>query len=77
MKKEEIIEKIKTISHLIHEPKYCQNRNGLYFCGTCEQAWEDCSCAARNTGARNMKEHILREIAGMNVANPTESEDDI
>lgn len=27
-----------------------QNRNGLYYCSNCEQAWEDCSCAARNTG---------------------------
>lgn len=30
--------------------KLCQNRNGLDYCGTCEQAWEYCSCSARNTG---------------------------
>jgi hypothetical protein len=30
--------------------RMCQNRNGLEYCGTCEQAWEDCSCPARNTG---------------------------
>ncbi len=28
----------------------CQNRNGIEYCGTCEQAWEYCSCLARNTG---------------------------
>lgn len=28
----------------------CQNRNGLDYCETCEQAWGYCSCAARNTG---------------------------
>ncbi len=27
-----------------------QNRNGLDYCSTCEQAWEYCSCSARNTG---------------------------
>jgi hypothetical protein len=32
------------------ESKLCQNRNGLDYCGTCEQVWEVCSCPARNTG---------------------------
>lgn len=35
---------------LPHIPRLCQNQNGLDYCGTCEQAWEDCSCPARNTG---------------------------
>lgn len=32
------------------EAKLCQNRNLMDYCGTCEQAWEDCSCSVRNTG---------------------------
>lgn len=33
-----------------NESRLRQNRNGIDYCGTCEQGWEDCSCPARNTG---------------------------
>lgn len=55
-------EKVAKINHLIHEPQKCQNRNGLFYCGTCEQPYEECSCPARNSGARKMKEVILQTI---------------
>lgn len=49
-----------------NEPQLCQNRNGLDYCGTCEQGWEDCSCPARNTGFNSaiseMRKNINKEI---------------
>jgi hypothetical protein len=35
---------------LPYESRLCQNQNSLEYCGTCEQAWEYCSCSARNSG---------------------------
>lgn len=52
----------RSFNHLMHERQLCQNRNGLEYCGTCEQAYDECSCAARNTGARNAKQAIATEI---------------
>lgn len=36
----------------------CQNRNLNDYCGTCEQAWEDCSCPARNTGFNDCHDQV-------------------
>ena len=33
-----------------YKSRLFQNRNLIDYCGTCEQAWEYCSCSARNTG---------------------------
>jgi len=30
--------------------RIAQNGNGMDYCSTCEQAWEYCSCSARNRG---------------------------
>jgi hypothetical protein len=32
------------------KPELAQNQNGMNYCTCCEQAWETCSCPARNTG---------------------------
>jgi hypothetical protein len=42
--------------------RICQNRNGLDYCGTCEQAWEYCSCSARNTGNNRCLQTTLSNI---------------
>ena len=42
-------------------PKLCQNRNGLNYCGSCEQAWEYCSCSARNRGIKDA-EYVCKEL---------------
>jgi len=39
-----------------------QNRNGMDYCSTCEQAWEQCSCAARNTGYKKAISDILSAL---------------
>ncbi len=46
--------------------RLCKNRNGLDYCGTCEQAWEDCSCPARNTGFNACRNEILNKIKELN-----------
>lgn len=45
--------------------KICQNRNGLEYCGTCEQAWEYCSCSARNTGFNRGLERYRQALASL------------
>ena len=52
----------KKMIKLPHEPQHCQNRNGIDYCGTCEQAWEDCSCPARNTGYKKALSDLLTHI---------------
>jgi hypothetical protein len=47
---------------LPYEAQICQNRNGLDYCGTCEQAWEDCSCSARNTGYNQALKDLLSSL---------------
>jgi len=42
-----------------HKSQLCQNRNGLEYCGTCEQAWDNCSCSARNTGYNKKRQEII------------------
>ena len=48
-----------------YSSSYCQNRNGLYYCGTCEQVWEDCSCPARNTGFNACRFNLLSALAAL------------
>lgn len=44
------LEAVKGIKKSPYESRICQNRNMIDYCCTCEQAWDDCSCPARNTG---------------------------
>ena len=50
------------IKNLPYEPRLFQNRNGLDYCGTCEQGWYDCACAARNTGWKNALTQLLGKM---------------
>jgi len=56
------IEKIKLLPYYA---KLCQNRNGMDYCGTCEQAWGDCSCSARNTGHKKGVETVLHLLSSL------------
>ena len=49
----------KEIDKLPYSSRLCQNQNGLEYCGTCEQAWDDCSCSARNTGYKKAKQEEI------------------
>jgi hypothetical protein len=58
------------ISHLekMKLPYYAQpaqNRNGLDYCATCEQAWEMCSCSARNTGYKRAIDEIITYLKSL------------
>lgn len=33
------------------------------YCGTCEQAWEDCSCSARNRGHNDLLSKVKKILA--------------
>ena len=48
--RQEIVKSLEGMNTLPFSSQLCQNQNGLEYCGTCEQAWEMCSCPARNTG---------------------------
>jgi hypothetical protein len=43
--------------------RICQNRNGMDYCGTCEQSWEDCSCSARNRGHNDLLSQVKKILA--------------
>ena len=59
-REKEIAEEVdKKKEKLPYTPRYCQSRNGIYYCGTCEQAWETCSCSARNTGYKRAIDEVL------------------
>lgn len=55
-------EMVEEMEKLPYKAQICQNRNGLDYCGTCEQAWEDCSCSARNTGYNKALDDLLSSL---------------
>src|SRR3990167_5233022 len=48
--RQEIVKSLEGMNPLPFVSRLYQNQNRLEYCGTCEQAWEMCSCSARNTG---------------------------
>jgi len=62
-REKEIAEEVeKKNEKLPYTPRYCQSRNGIYYCGACEQAWETCSCLSRNTGYKRAIDDVLQII---------------
>jgi hypothetical protein len=55
---ERVEKEVKSIKELPYYAQPAQNRNGNDYCATCEQAWEECSCSARNTGHKKALETV-------------------
>ena len=47
------------------ESRLAQNRNGLDYCSTCEQSWDYCSCATRNTGFNSCREQVKKALENL------------
>lgn len=58
----EVGEMIGKMKQLPYYAQPAQNRNGINYCSTCEQAWEDCSCSARNTGYKKALSDVLADL---------------
>jgi Zn-dependent M32 family carboxypeptidase len=57
--RKEMEKEIRGMKQLPYYAQPAQNRNGMDYCATCEQAWEDCSCSARNTGYKKALQDVL------------------
>lgn len=60
--REEIVEEIKKVKKLPYYAILSQSRNGIDYCFACGQAWEECSCSARNTGYKQAIDDILSNL---------------
>ena len=61
--RKEIEKEIRGMKQLPYYAQPAQNRNGMDYCATCEQAWEDCSCSARNTGYKKALQDVIDLLA--------------
>jgi hypothetical protein len=59
---QQVGEEVNQMEKLPYHACIAQNRNGMDYCSTCEQAWEDCSCSARNTGYKKAIEDVRSRL---------------
>lgn len=61
--RERIMSEIEKIEQLPYYCRLAQNINGIDYCSTCEQAWDECSCSARNSGHKKAIDDVLRLLS--------------